>query len=367
MWTLCTMVGRIKGWLMMVAIIAGTLTCSSPTFAQVCTSIGTSSNQSSPGTIRIQSQTSATQTGGGNCSIDRITHVENWINGRVFECSEEPNGVGNCWDESEDQSAVTNAMDDGCGSWLGEATHWFKDPGQSQTNLAGSSANLNAGTCSDPCDYWDYSESACRSNEPTCNWESGSCFTPPTPIIIATGKNAKYDLTSAAEGVMFDIDGDGQLEQVSWTPPNSPIAFLALDRNNDGQITSGKELFGNFTVPGSPNGFDALQKLTMESNGGIQRHSVSTDDPIFERLLLWTDTNHNGLSEGSELRPAADLISDIGLGYQLRRQADKHGNQFRYRGWIHIRTKPGRDKVDSAKNNNERTRHIWDVYLVKMF
>ena len=49
---------------------------------------------------------------------------------------------------------------------------------------------------------------------------------------------------------MFDIDGDGVPEQISWTEADSDVAFLALDRDGDGRITSGKELFGNHTLPG---------------------------------------------------------------------------------------------------------------------
>jgi hypothetical protein len=69
------------------------------------------------------------------------------------------------------------------------------------------------------------------------------------------------------------------------------VAFLALDRDGDGQITSGEELFGNHTLEGSANGFEALQRTAMESNGGVRRGSVSADDPVYAQLLLWTDRN----------------------------------------------------------------------------
>jgi hypothetical protein len=143
----------------------------------------------------------------------------------------------------------------------------------------------------------------------------------------------------------------------------SDVAFLAIDRNNDGYITDGSELFGNHTHPEASNGFEALHKLALESNGGQERYSVSADDPLFSKLLLWTDSNHNGLSEPDELQAAADVVSDIGLGYQLRKRTDKNGNIFAYRGWVHLRTKPGRDEADTPHANKERTRAAWDVYL----
>lgn len=132
-------------------------------------------------------------------------------------------------------------------------------------------------------------------------------------IVIAIQQGANYPLTSAEDGVALDIDGDGDLDRVAWTRPNSNVAFLALDHDGDGRITSGRELFGNFTTPGASHDFTALARLAEETNGGARRHSISADDPLFARLLLWTDSNHNGVSEPSELRPASKKITDIGL------------------------------------------------------
>ena len=70
-----------------------------------------------------------------------------------------------------------------------------------------------------------------------------------------------YDLTSASEGVTFNIDGLGAAEQLAWTRLNSDDAFLVLDRNGNGTIDNGMELFGDITFPpNSPemNGFFAL-------------------------------------------------------------------------------------------------------------
>lgn len=136
-----------------------------------------------------------------------------------------------------------------------------------------------------------------------------------SPIIIATGASS-YHLTSVQDGVRFDIDGDGR-------------------------ISSGRELFGNHTIPGESNGFQALARMALESNGGVARGSVSSDEPVYNRLLLWTDLNHNGASEPSELRPVSDVLSDIGLGYRKSERRDEYGNRFRFEGWVHYRTAPG--------------------------
>jgi hypothetical protein len=112
-----------------------------------------------------------------------------------------------------------------------------------------------------------------------------------------------------------------------------------------------------------PNGFEALRLLNLESNGGIERGSVSSDDPIYARLLLWTDRNHNGISEPSELRPARELISDIGLGYVPYARRDGSGNRFRFRGWVHVRTASGRNFAWTPNEDRDRRRYIYDVFL----
>lgn len=69
---------------------------------------------------------------------------------------------------------------------------------------------------------------------------------PISPIVIDTEGNG-FDLTAAFNGVRFDITGTGIPLQTAWTTAGSDDAFLVLDRNANGLIDSGKELFGNFT------------------------------------------------------------------------------------------------------------------------
>jgi hypothetical protein len=183
-----------------------------------------------------------------------------------------------------------------------------------------------------------------------------------SPIIIATGSSRDYTLTSAEDGVLFDMNGDGVPRKIAWTKAGSEIAFLVRDLNGDGRITSGKELFGNFTVSGASNGFAALAELQF-AESGVRRGDITSDDPLFATLLLWTDRNHNGASEPDELRPFGEQFSAIGLGYRQHNRRDGFGNRFAFEGFVLLRTEPGRNPTKNGRDARLRNLPVYDVYL----
>lgn len=80
----------------------------------------------------------------------------------------------------------------------------------------------------------------------------------------------------AGQRMAFDLNGDGKAEAMPSLASGS--GFLALDRNNNGTIDSGTELFG----PQTGNGFSELAKLDSDGNGWLDEN-----DPMFEQLRIW--------------------------------------------------------------------------------
>ena len=168
-----------------------------------------------------------------------------------------------------------------------------------------------------------------------------------TPIVLSL--RGGYRMTSLADGVLFDIDADGIAEEIAWTEPNSNVGFLALDRNGNGRIDSGAELFGDSTMltdgTRALNGFEALADL--DSNHDAR---VNANDPAWQQLLLWLDTNHDGASDATELVSISTSgVSAISTDYKRSGKKDRFGNEFRYKGEFQL---------------GDARRTCYDVFLV---
>jgi hypothetical protein len=189
---------------------------------------------------------------------------------------------------------------------------------------------------------------------------------PPRPgaIIVPLNSDAEaFTLTAPEGGVPFDIDGDGVRERVSWPEAGIEVAFLALDRDGDGRITSIRELFGRATEPGISSGYAALLHA-FQASGAELAGSIREGHALYDRLLLWVDRNHDGRSEPGELIPARDRFTAIGLGFSVGDWADARGNRIRYEGWLHART-AGAEQRDprTAEEERERRRRCFEVTL----
>ncbi len=135
--------------------------------------------------------------------------------------------------------------------------------------------------------------------------KAGQAQPPRDPLVIDFGKKG-IELCSLVNGVNFDLDNNGFAEKTAWI--GTEDGFLALDRNGNGVIDNGGELFGDQVILSdgrkSTSGFDALEDIDDNQDGVID-----CNDAMYSSLLVWIDKNHNGVSETSEL----EKLSDVGI------------------------------------------------------
>ncbi|MEC9071097.1 MAG: hypothetical protein VX938_01905, partial [Myxococcota bacterium] len=120
------------------------------------------------------------------------------------------------------------------------------------------------------------------------------------PIVLDLDGDG-IEINPIYRGVNFDFYGVGEKQAVAW--PSGDDAFLAMDRNGDGMIDNGYELFGNVDL-GYADGFTHLAELDSNSDGAI-----TAADAAFDRLVVWQDVNSDGISQKAEMLS----LTDVGL------------------------------------------------------
>ena len=122
----------------------------------------------------------------------------------------------------------------------------------------------------------------------------------------------------------FDLDNNGFAERTAWVDASDGL--LVLDRNNDGQITSGQELFGDQTLLANgrraDSGFEALREFDSNRDGRID-----AKDEVYSKLKIWRDLNGDGISQAEELKALGDYnIASISLSSTSSNASDVMNN-----------------------------------------
>jgi hypothetical protein len=120
-------------------------------------------------------------------------------------------------------------------------------------------------------------------------------------------------------GVVFDVDGTGFAKQTAWVGKQD--GMLVLDRNYNGVIDSGSELFGNTQVALGAQGLKALAGVDANVDGNID-----ASDAVYSQLRVWQDANGNGLVDDGEAKSLADM--GIGGIHYNRGSYDRNGQSL---------------------------------------
>jgi len=121
----------------------------------------------------------------------------------------------------------------------------------------------------------------------------------------------------------FDLNADGQQEQINFVAPGS--GFLVFDRNGDGKVNDGRELFG----PTTGEGFQELATFDADGN-----HWIDENDAIYDQLKIWTrDTEgKNVLRSLREANVGAINLGHVATPFSIKNAANELQAQIRTSG-----------------------------------
>ena len=152
-------------------------------------------------------------------------------------------------------------------------------------------------------------------------------FAKPDPLILdLNGNGIETVAASAATPILFDLNGDGIKTGTGWVAATD--GFLVLDRNGNGTIDNGTELFGDSTQLAAggkaADGFAALAGQDSNLDG-----AVNALDANFANLQVWQDLNQDGVSQAGELKTLTELgIASLNLAKTANSQTLTGGNQI---------------------------------------
>ena len=177
--------------------------------------------------------------------------------------------------------------------------------------------------------------------------QGGAAWATCSPIVVDVGRDG-IELGPAGVGVYFDVDNNGRPNHVQWVRPGGDEAFLALDRNGNGVVDNGSELFGVGTPTllegnNAPNGFVGLAQYDSPALGGNDDGHITAADAIWPALRLWRDINADGVSTPDEmLLPERLGFLSFDTIPRFSKRYDAAGNIMPYWAWAATEARPRR-------------------------
>lgn len=163
------------------------------------------------------------------------------------------------------------------------------------------------------------------------DFDSAESATPPpiSPIVLDLDGDG-VETIGVNAGAYFDHDGNGFAESTGWVGADDGL--LVWDRNSDGRINDGKELFGSETLLSdgtkAANGYQALSELDSNADG-----KIDISDAAFASLKVWKDLDGDGYSAASELITLTDAgVQSINTGSTSSTYVDPNGNAHKLTG-----------------------------------
>ena len=134
------------------------------------------------------------------------------------------------------------------------------------------------------------------------------------PLVFDLDGDGITTVSLEESNAFFDLDNNGFAEKTSWVGAREGL--LAYDKNGDGIINGGNELFGYRTLMKdgktlASSGFMALAEYDNNKDG-----KIDSNDIIYALLRIWQDSDGDGIASAGELKQLVDLgIVSIGLSY----------------------------------------------------
>lgn len=160
------------------------------------------------------------------------------------------------------------------------------------------------------------------------------------PLIIDLGQDGLH-LGPAGHTVNFDMAGTGIAIEMQWVKPNGNEAFLVMDKNGNGIVDDGTEMFTNYGYliledRTADNGFVELAQYDNLNLGGNDDAYIDANDEIWSRLSLWLDINADGISTPNEMLSLEDAeLTRLGaIAKENSGRRDEAGNVIPLWAWV---------------------------------